>query len=53
MDDELERLFLAQAPSEAIKAAALAGGMRTLREDAMNKVATGVTTLDEVMRVIV
>jgi len=52
MDDELERLFLAQAPSEAIRAAAIDAGMQTLRQDALVKVAEGLTSLDEVMRVI-
>lgn len=52
MDDELERLFLAQAPSEAIRSAALAAGMRALKDDAMDKVADGTTSLDEVLRVI-
>jgi len=53
MDDELERLFLAQAPSEAIRSAAINAGMQTLKQDALIKVAEGVTSLDEVMRVIV
>lgn len=53
MDDELERLFLAEAPSEAIRSAALAAGMQTLRQDALHKVGQGITSLDEVMRVII
>ncbi|MHB8051446.1 MAG: GspE/PulE family protein [Coriobacteriia bacterium] len=53
MDDELERLFLAEAPSEAIRAAALDAGMQTLRQDALIKVAEGVTSLEEIMRVVV
>ncbi|MHB1016802.1 MAG: GspE/PulE family protein [Coriobacteriia bacterium] len=53
MDDELERLFLAEAPSEAIRAAALEAGMQTLRQDALVKVAEGVTSLEEIMRVVV
>ena len=32
-------------------AAATAGGMKTLRDDGLSKVATGLTTLDEVIRV--
>jgi type IV pilus assembly protein PilB len=52
MDHELERLFLAQAPSEALRTAALNAGMKTLRADAMDKVASGVTTLDEITRVV-
>ena len=53
MDDELERLFLAEAPSEAIRSAALAAGMQTLRQDALFKVGQGITSVDEVMRVII
>lgn len=52
MDDELERLFLAEAPSEALRAAALAAGMKTLRADALDKVASGITSLDEIARVV-
>lgn len=53
MDEELERLFLAESPSEAIRLAALNAGMETLRQDAFFKVSAGITSLDEVMRVIV
>lgn len=53
MDAELERLFLAESPSEVIRAAALNAGMETLRQDAFFKVSEGITSLDEVMRVIV
>jgi general secretion pathway protein E len=35
----------------AIQRAAVAAGMRTLYEDGMHKVARGVTSLEEVMRV--
>ena len=52
MDDELERLFLAEAPSEALRAAALSAGMKTLRADALDKVASGITSLDEIARVV-
>ncbi|MHB8761394.1 MAG: GspE/PulE family protein [Coriobacteriia bacterium] len=52
MDDELERLFLSEAPAEAVRTAALAAGMKTLRADALDKVAQGITTLDEVARVV-
>jgi len=53
MDEEIEHLFLSSAPSEEIRAAAIRAGMRTLRDDAMEKVAEGITSLDEVIRVIV
>ncbi|MDO8847948.1 MAG: ATPase, T2SS/T4P/T4SS family [Coriobacteriia bacterium] len=52
MDSELERLFLAEAPSEALRSAALVAGMKTLRTDALEKVASGITSLDEIARVV-
>jgi type IV pilus assembly protein PilB len=52
MDAELERLFLSSAPSEAIRDAALAAGMKTLRTDGLEKVGLGMTSLDEVARVV-
>ena len=53
MDHELERLFLAQAPTDALRKVALTGGMRTLRQDALEKVSAGTTSLAEVARVII
>lgn len=52
MDGELERLFLAQSTAETIRTAALAAGMKTLRSDALEKVMQGLTSLDEVARVV-
>jgi type II secretory ATPase GspE/PulE/Tfp pilus assembly ATPase PilB-like protein len=53
MDAELTRLYLAQASTDLLRAAALASGMKTLRRDALEKVFAGLTSLDEVARVIV
>ncbi len=53
MDDELERLFLREAPSEQLREAALAAGMVSLRRDALDKVIAGITSLEEVDRVVV
>ncbi len=53
MDEELERLFLREAPSEQLRAAALAAGMISLRRDALDKVAAGITSLEEVNRVVI
>ena len=39
------------ASTNDIKAYALSRGMRTLRDDGMAKVAAGITTLEEVLRV--
>ncbi len=52
MDDELKTLVLERAPATAISAAARAGGMRTLLQDAFTKVREGETTLEECRRVL-
>lgn len=50
-DDEVRRLASERAPTHEVKRAAIAAGMRTLREDGWKKVCRGVTTVDEVLRV--
>jgi type II secretory ATPase GspE/PulE/Tfp pilus assembly ATPase PilB-like protein len=49
---EIQRMILAQAPTQDIKAAALARS-RTLRDDAVLKIRQGVTTAEEVLRVTI
>jgi general secretion pathway protein E/type IV pilus assembly protein PilB len=49
--DEVRQLAHDRASSWAIRKAALAAGMRTLRQDAWLKVLEGKTTVDEVLRV--
>ncbi|HBY60728.1 MAG TPA: type II secretion system protein GspE, partial [Solibacterales bacterium] len=51
LNDELRKLIMANDDAAAITAAARRNGMRNLREDGWLKVAAGVTTADEVMRV--
>jgi general secretion pathway protein E len=51
VDDEIRKLIISRASSDLIKAAAVAAGMRTLREDGWVKVRGGVTTVAEVLRV--
>jgi type II secretory ATPase GspE/PulE/Tfp pilus assembly ATPase PilB-like protein len=51
LDNELQRLILQRASTNEIKGKAVAGGMRTLRQSGWEKVAQGLTTLQEVMRV--
>lgn len=51
--EEIQRLFLREAPAEQLRAAALEAGMRTLRRDALDKVKAGITSLEEVARVVV
>jgi len=51
LDDEIRALILKHASSGEIAKLARSKGMRTLREDGMEKVKQGLTTVDEVMRV--
>jgi general secretion pathway protein E len=51
LDDEVRRLIGAKADSSAIKQAAIAKGMITLKQEGAMKVAQGVTTTEEVMRI--
>jgi type IV pilus assembly protein PilB len=51
MTEQLNHLRLEHAPTEVLRAAALEGGMRTLRRDGLDKVAAGITTISEVLRV--
>jgi len=53
IDEEIVRLYLQDAASEQIRAAAIANGMRPLRRDALDKVAAGITSLEEIERVVV
>ncbi|MFH1683817.1 MAG: ATPase, T2SS/T4P/T4SS family [Candidatus Margulisiibacteriota bacterium] len=51
VNKEIRELIIKKTSSDEIKQAAIAAGMKTLREDGMQKVAEGITTLDEVLRV--
>jgi type IV pilus assembly protein PilB len=48
-DDELSELIVSSAPENRIRDAAVARGMRTLRQDAGDKLLAGITTVAEVM----
>jgi type II secretory ATPase GspE/PulE/Tfp pilus assembly ATPase PilB-like protein/CheY-like chemotaxis protein len=50
--DELRDLISSRAAEHVIKKAAKRAGMRTLLEDGIDKAARGLTTLDEVLRVV-
>lgn len=52
MNAEIAELVVRRAPLNDIKAAAKANGMHELREDGLEKVLMGMTTPDEVMRVV-
>ena len=51
VDDTIQRLIFDHAPSALLRQRARELGMRTLREDGMLKVASGMTSLSEVLRV--
>jgi len=50
--DEVRDMISSRAPEHVIKKAAKRAGMRTLLEDGVDKAAQGLTTLDEVLRVV-
>jgi general secretion pathway protein E len=50
-DEIFSRLVVARAGADELRDAALAGGMVELRSDGLAKVAAGVTSIDEVIRV--
>lgn len=52
VNDEIAELIVHRAPLADIREAAKANGMRELREDGLEKVLQGITTPDEVMRVV-
>jgi len=52
VNDEIAELIVRRAPLNDIRDAAKANGMLELREDGLNKVLEGVTTPEEVMRVV-
>ena len=51
VDDTIQRLIFDHAPATLLRQRAREMGMRTLREDGMLKVASGMTSLAEVLRV--
>jgi type IV pilus assembly protein PilB len=52
MNEEIERLTVDRASSTQIGDVAVAGGMRLLREDGLRKAALGITSIDEIFRVV-
>ena len=51
VDDEIRELMLKNQSAQALTAAGVAKGMRLLRDDGLDKVRQGVTSLEEVIRV--
>ena len=52
INNEIRDLITGRASEQAIRAAARRSGMRTLFEDGLEKAAQGLTTIDEVLRVV-
>jgi len=52
MSETIQRLTLERRSAREIKEAAIAEGMVTLRRDGLTKVKQGLTSLEEVMRVV-
>jgi general secretion pathway protein E len=50
VDDKIRSLIIRNTDAGSVKKAAIEAGMITLREDGVNKVLTGMTTVDELMR---
>ena len=51
LEDELQRLILKKSDANTIRGEAVKQGMRTLWQDGWEKVAAGITTYEEVLRV--
>ena len=52
MTDTLRRLILDRASQDELRAEARRLGMRTLREDGLDKIRRGITSIPEVLRVV-
>jgi type IV pilus assembly protein PilB len=53
MTEDLESLAVGRASREDLERAAIEQGMRTLWDDGLAKVASGITSLEELGRVLV
>jgi len=53
VSEEIKRLTVGRATTEEIKNVAIKEGMRTLKEDGLEKVLRGQTSIEEIMRVVV
>ncbi len=52
LSEEIERMIVERYASDDVKKTAVSQGMATLREDGLRKVAQGLTSLEEVFRVV-
>jgi general secretion pathway protein E/type IV pilus assembly protein PilB len=51
VNDEIQKMIFDKLPVSEMREHARELGMRTLREDGLRKIASGMTTIEEVMRV--
>lgn len=51
MSEEVRKMVVAKASADEIKRKAVEEGMRSLREDGLDKVKRGITTIEEILRV--
>jgi predicted amidophosphoribosyltransferase len=51
-NDKLRRMISQRVPEDAVREAALSAGMISLGEDGLTKVKSGVTTAEELLRVV-
>lgn len=51
IDDEIRQMILSKMDSGRIKTRSIEKGMRTLRDDGARKVVSGITTMEEILRV--
>ena len=52
LDDDLRQIIVASAPHYELKNASMAKGMTSMFQDGMQKAARGITTVEEVLRVV-
>jgi type IV pilus assembly protein PilB len=52
MSEEIERLTVERASSETIRTVAIEQGMQTLRDDGLEKARAGLTSIEEIARVV-
>jgi type IV pilus assembly protein PilB len=52
IDDDIRALIVGRADANLIKQQAVKNGMKTMLEDGLAKAATGITTIEEILRII-
>ncbi|MFQ5554313.1 MAG: GspE/PulE family protein [Acidimicrobiia bacterium] len=53
VNEEISHMIVERRPSDVLRAAALEEGMRTLRDDGLAKAALGMTSIEEILRIVV